>query len=69
MDLTTCDVRASMEVVICQIHEKEMIHLPDDGPEIRIRCGGRSRYLFVKIKMMFLMGNGPRTRMSSGRSA
>ena len=44
-DLTTCDVSASSEVVICQMHAKEMIRLPDDGLEIRIRCGGQSRQL------------------------
>ena len=59
-DLTTCDVSASLEVVICQIHAKEMIHLPDDGLDICIRCGGRSRQLHVtKIKMMFLNGQWP----------
>ena len=48
MDLTTCDVSAILEAVICQIHAKEIIHLLDNGPEIRIRCGGRSRQLYVK---------------------
>ena len=54
-DLTTCDVSASSGALICQIHEKEMIHLLDDGLDICIRCGGRSRQLCIKkIKMMFL---------------
>ena len=39
-DLTTCDVSASTERVICQMHAKEMIRPSDDGPGIRIRCGG-----------------------------
>ena len=39
-DLTTCDVSASPEAVICQIHAKEMIHLSNDGLDIYIRCGG-----------------------------
>ena len=45
MDLTTCDESTSLEVVICQIHAKEMICLPDDGLDICIRYGGRSRQL------------------------
>ena len=58
--MTTCDVSASLEAVICQIHEKEMICFPDDGPEIHIRCGGWSRRLYVtKIKMMFLNERWP----------
>ena len=59
MDLTTCDVSASLEVVICQIHAKEMIRLSDDGPEICIRCSGRSRWLYAIIKMMFLNERWP----------
>ena len=66
-DLSTCDVSASPEVVICQRHANKMIRLLDNGPEIRIRCSGWSRQLCVKIKMMFLMGSGPRTHMSSSR--
>ena len=54
MELTTCDVSASPEVVICQIHAKEIIHLLDNGPKICIRCGERSIQLYAKIKMMFL---------------
>ena len=42
-DLITCDVSASPEAVICQMHAKEMIHPPDNDPGIRIRCGGRIR--------------------------
>ena len=49
IELTTCDVTTSSEVVICQIHAKEMIRLPDDGPNIYIRCGRRSRKLCIKI--------------------
>ena len=48
MDLTTCDVSASLEVVICQIHAREMIHISDDGLNTCIRCGGWSRQLCVK---------------------
>ena len=59
MDLITCDVSASMEVVICQIHAKEMIRLLDDGLEIRIRCGGRSRRLYVKNKNDVPYGRWP----------
>ena len=66
-ELTTGDVSASPEVVICQIHAKEMICISDGGPDIYIRCGGQSRQLCVEIKMMFLMGGVLRTCMSSGR--
>ena len=69
MDLTTCDVSESPEVVICQMHAKEMIRPPDDGLTIHIRCGGWSRQLCVKIKMTCLTGGGPRTYMSGGRQA
>ena len=48
MDLTTCDVSAIPESVICQMHAKEMICPSDDGTEIRIRCGGQGRQLYVK---------------------
>ena len=65
--MTTCDVSASLEAVIFQIHAKEMIYLLDDGLDICIRCGGWSIQLCVKIKMMFLTGGGTRTRMSGGR--
>ena len=47
MDLTTCDVSASLEAVICQIHAKEMICFMDDGLEVHIRCGGWSGQLYV----------------------
>ena len=40
MDLTTCDVSESTEVVICQIHVREIIHFLYNGPKIRIRCSG-----------------------------
>ena len=49
-DLTTCDVSASPEAVICQMDAKEIICLPDDGLDFRIRCGGRSRQLICKNK-------------------
>ena len=49
-ELTTCDVSASLEALICQIHANKMIHFLDDGLEIRLRCGGRSRQLCVKIQ-------------------
>ena len=49
-DLTTCGVSASPEAIICQMHAKEMIRPPDDGPEIRIRCGGWIRQLYAKNK-------------------
>ena len=48
MDLTTCDMSASMDAVICQIHAKEMICSPSNGLEIRIRCGGWIRQLYAK---------------------
>ena len=64
-NLTTCDVSASPEAVICQIHAKEMMCLLGDRPESRIRCGGQGRWL--KIKMMFLTGGGLRTHMSRSR--
>ena len=47
MELTTCGVSASPEAVILKMHAKEMIRLPDDGPEIRIRCGGQIRQLYA----------------------
>ena len=40
MDLTTCGVSAILEVVICQMHAKEMIRPPGGGPEARIRYSG-----------------------------
>ena len=67
MELTTCDVSAIPEAVICQMHAKEIIRLQDNGLEIRKRCSGQSRQPCVKIKMMLLTGSGLRTRMSSGR--
>ena len=48
MELTTCDVSASSEAVICQMHAKEMICSSDDGPEICIRCDGWIRQLYAK---------------------
>ena len=36
-ELTTCDVHASLEAVICQIHAREIIRIPENGLEIRIR--------------------------------
>ena len=65
MELTTCDVRASQEEVICQIHAREIIRLP----EIRIRCGGWSRQLYVKNQNDVPYGRWPETHMSGGRKA
>ena len=48
MDLTTSDVSEISEVVIWIMHAKEMIRSLDDGPNIRIRCGGRIRWLYAK---------------------
>ena len=39
-DLTTCDVNTSPEVVIFQMHAKEMIHSLDDHLKIHIRSSG-----------------------------
>ena len=50
MELTACDVSASLEVVICKIHAKEMIRPLDDGRGTRIRYGGQIRQLYAKIK-------------------
>ena len=50
IELTICDVSASLVVVICQMHAKEMIPPLDDGPRTRIRCGGQIRQLDAKIK-------------------
>ena len=50
MDLTTCDVSVSPEAVICQIHVREIIYFLDNGLEIRVRCGGWIRQLYVEIK-------------------
>ena len=36
MDLTTCDVSASPEAVICQMHTKEMIRPPGGGAVDRL---------------------------------
>ena len=47
MDLTTCDVSASLGAVICQIHAREINHFLDNGPQICVRCGGWSRQLYV----------------------
>ena len=48
MELTTCDVSASPEAVICQMHAKEMIHPLGNGLGTYIRCGGWSGHLCVK---------------------
>ena len=48
MELTTCDVSASSEAVICQMNAKEMIHPLDVGMEICIRCSGWIRQLYAK---------------------
>ena len=40
IDLTTCDVSASLRVILCQIHARKINHFVDNGPEIRIMCGG-----------------------------
>ena len=45
--MTTCDVSASPEAVICQIHAKEMIRLSDDGSDIYIKYNGWSRWLLI----------------------
>ena len=50
MELTTYDVSASLEAVICQMHAKEMIRPLGDGPDIHVRCGGWIRQLYVEIK-------------------
>ena len=39
-NLTTCDVSASPRVLICQIHARKINHFVDNGPKVRIRCGG-----------------------------
>ena len=49
-DLTTCDVSASLGVVLCQIHARKINHFVDNGPEVRVRCSGWSRQLCVKIQ-------------------
>ena len=48
IELTTCDVNASPEAFICQMHAKEMIFPPDNGLEICIRCNGWIRQLYAK---------------------
>ena len=50
MDLTTCDVSASPEAVVFQMHAKEMIRPPDDGSKTRVRCSEQIRELYVEIK-------------------
>ena len=50
MGLTICDVSASLVVVICQMHAKEMIRPLDDGSGTCIRCGGRIRHLYAEVK-------------------
>ena len=49
-NLTTCDVSASLEVFICQMHAKEMIRPMGNCMGTRIRCGGWIRQLYAKIK-------------------
>ena len=39
MDLTTCDVSASLGALICQIHARKVNHFVDSGPEVCVRCG------------------------------
>ena len=39
-DLTTCDVSANLGAVIFQIRTRKVNHLQENGPEVRVRCGG-----------------------------
>ena len=59
-DLTICDVSASPEAVMSQIHAKEMSRSPDNGLVICIRCDGRSRRLYVKTKNDVPYGRWPK---------
>ena len=60
-DLTTCDVSASTEEVICEMHAKEMTRPPENGLEIHIRCGGWSRKLCVKNQNDVPYGQWPKS--------
>ena len=50
MDLTTCDVSASLGAVICQIRTRKINCFVDSGPEVHVRCSEWSKQLCVKIK-------------------
>ena len=50
MALTTYDVSASPGALICQIHARKINHFVDNGPEVRVRCGGWRRQLCVKMQ-------------------
>ena len=66
-DLTTCDVSASLEAIICQMHATKMIRPLGDGLETQLRCGGWIRKLYTEMKLCAFWGDGPGTRMSGGR--
>ena len=60
MELTTCDVSASLRALICQIHTREIKGFVDDGPDVHVRFGGKDNYKYKnKSKITFLNGWWP----------
>ena len=54
-DLTTCNVSASPGALLCQIHIRKINGFGDDGPDVRVRCGGKYNYKYKnKSKITFL---------------
>ena len=51
--------------LLCQIHGRKTKGFVDDGPDVRIRCGGKDNYKCKNRSIVqSLMGNGPIARMS-----
>ena len=68
LDYKYGDVSTSTEEFICQINARKIKGFVDDGPDVRVRCGGKDNYKYKnKSKITFLNGKWPETRMSSGR--
>ena len=40
MELTTCNVSTNSGALIFQIHARKIKGFVDDGPDVRVRCGG-----------------------------
>ena len=60
-DLTTCIISTSPKALICQIHARKIKGFVDDGPDVRVRCGGKDNYKYKnKSKITFLNGWWPK---------
>ena len=57
-----------LRTLLCQIHGRKTKGSLDDGPDVRVRCGGKSNYKYKKKSIVqSLMGGGPIACMSSDR--